>query len=472
MRILMAVILGVSCGGAFAMPADQLQRLWSKAGFGPLMEQVPESSKAYDAFVDDWVDAAADHRVAAAPPPDWVDEPLLLPLIPKDLTPEQQRALRLQWARRYVELQAWWMQEMLTTSTPLTERMTLFWHGHFTSALKGVGALQLLYRQNLLLRRYALGNYRDLLHAIARDPAMLRYLNNQQNKKGAPNENFARELLELFTLGEGHYTETDVKQAARAFTGWRTRPPDQGFVVVAGQHDAGIKTFLGRTGPFDGDDVIDLILQQPRAAEFIVEQLWREFVSPQPDPAAVQRLAKGFRRDWEIAPLIKALLREPAFVLPANDGLLVKSPVEFVVGTLRAVDVRLSPLGAALAAGSMGQELFNPPNVKGWPGGEAWITSQWLLARRQFVLQLAGDAPPVPSMDAGNRTRLQRFADRELRRQSADVQRRFGEVAESLPPQGPEQRILVLAPVMPPVDGAKPPDRLETWLLDPVYNLK
>lgn len=470
MRLLIVALLIAFSGSAFAIGAEQATLLDSRTGFGPQLGQPPPSG-SFDTVIDHIVDAAAARQTASTLPPDWVDEPLPLPKDGKELSADERRARMLEWQRRYVELQAWWLQEMRSTPAPLAERMTLFWHGHFTTSFKTVKAGQLLYRQNLLLRRYALGNYRDLLHAIARDPAMLLYLNNQQNKKGQPNENFARELLELFTLGEGYYTESDVKEAARAFTGWKMQAPEGRYTVVTKQHDDGEKTFLGRSGKFDGDEVIDIILQQPRAAEFIVEQLWREFVSPQPDAAAVQRLAAGFRKNWQIASLLKAMLREPAFSAPQNRGVLVKSPVELVVGTVRALDLPLTSTFLAASTTDMGQTLFAPPNVRGWPGGDAWITSEWLLARRRFVQQLAGDLPSDSAMTAP-RTRLQKTAAAELRKQGADLQRRFGEAAESLPPAEMTRQLLSLAPVMPAVDGAKPPDRLETLLLDPVYNLK
>jgi uncharacterized protein (DUF1800 family) len=469
--VFVAIVIGCCfCGSALAISQDEAQRLSLRTGFAPTAVQASEV--AYALVVDRWIDEAAARRSASTPPPDWVTDPLPMPGAVKQMSAEEKKDYQRRLVRQGLALQSWWMQEMLTTPAPLTERMTLFWHGHFTSSFKGVRAAQLLYRQNVLLRENALGNYRELLHAVARDPAMLLYLNNQQNRKGEPNENFARELLELFTLGEGHYSERDIKEAARAFTGWKMLPPEGRFVEVARQHDEGTKTFLGHTGNYDGDDIIDLILQQPRAAEFIVEKLWREFVSPQPDRAAVQRLTAGFRKNWEIAPLMKALLREPAFLSARNDALLVKSPVEFVVGTVRALDLPVSPLSAALAADQMGQSLFNPPNVKGWPGGDAWITSEWLLARRQFVLQLAGDMPPSMAMGENQAARLHKLADREIRKNSAEVQRRFGEAAEALPPQNSERLLLAMAPLTPPVAGAKPPDRLEDWLLDPVYNLK
>ncbi|NKF22380.1 DUF1800 domain-containing protein [Solimonas marina] len=464
--------LSVTAAPAWALTDTQARQLLWRTGFDAPPERVSALRPlSQGQAVDRLVDAAADDRLAKTPAPDWVGEPITVPFVPKDLGDDEKQAFRRMWAQRDLQLQAWWMQEMLTTETPLAERMTLFWHGHFTSSLQSVRAGQLMYRQNVMLRANALGNYRTLLHEVAHDPAMLRYLNNQQNRKGAPNENFARELLELFTLGEGHYSEHDMQQAARAFTGWKALPPDGRFVEVRRQHDDGIKSFLGQRGNFDGDDIIDIILRQPQAAVFIVDELWHEFVSPNPDPSEVERLASSFRKDWQIAPLMKQLLREPEVIDARSAGTLVKSPVEFVVGTVRSIGLPLTPLSAVLAADSMGQALFYPPNVKGWPGGDGWITSDALLSRRQFVLALAGDAPMVAPQGQGREANLRKREYQQLRRQRAVVARRFGEFAESLPPDAALQ-MLALNPVQPPVDGAKPPDRLETWLLDPVYNLK
>jgi uncharacterized protein (DUF1800 family) len=471
-----------------ALPLPAAQRLLQRSGFTPTAAEIQAlAAVPAGAAVDRIVEQAARHTVAVAPAPDWVNEELRPPKQLQSLTTEEKRDLRRQLLRRSLELQSWWMREMLTTPAPLTERMTLFWHGHFTSSLQGVRSPQLLYRQNLLLRRQSLGNYRELLHAVAHDPAMLIYLNNQQNRKGAPNENFARELLELFTLGEGQYSESDIKEAARAFTGWKALPPEGRFTVVARQHDDGVKQFLGERGRFDGDDIIDIILKQPRAAEFIVEELWREFVSPQPDPQAVSRLASKFRSNWEIAPLLQSLLREPEFTTTASAGTLVKSPVEFVVGSARSLGLALAPWMAAVASADMGQALFNPPNVKGWPQGEDWITSQWLLSRRQFVLALAGHAPlqTPPRAATGesgddaaaatntlNPGRLRKLGVAAMQGPRSELPAQFAAVAEDPANRNLAAQLLVLPGVQPPVEGAKPTDRLESWLLDPVYNLK
>ena len=483
------LVTGLSAGFALAArTADDgsVQRdAWAfsrRVGFdaGVVGQPANLSSQSFARLVDAGVGAAAKHTAADTPPPEWVDEPIAERFPEAGLTPEQRQERIKQLRPRVAELQAWWIEEMLATPTPLTERMTLFWSNRFTSSFQGVRWMQLMYRQNVMLRRNALGNYRTLLHEVIRDPAMLLYLNGQQNRKQSPNENFARELLELFTLGEGHYTEADIRQAARAFTGWKVVPPGRAELNPR-QFDEGRKTFLGNSGDFDGDDIVDLILEQPRAAEFVVENLWREFVSPTPDARVVAKLARDFRRDWEIAPLLKALFKQPAFIEQARAGSLVKSPVELVVGTARGLQLPIPPRQLVRAADRMGQRLFGPPNVKGWPSGEDWITSNWLLERRNFLLMITGDVPTPARPEAAEPSTAQaddlmamaeQPAERPKRPQMLKLQRQFGAIAEELPPRGPENQLLVLAPVQPPVEGAKPPDRLQAWLLDPVYQLK
>ena len=472
-----ALALMLSAPAAHALSPEVASRLQQRAGLGPdphaaAALQLMSLPRAIDRLVDD---ARAAHR-AQTPPPDWADEPLARPASNATLTADERRARQRQIAQRGAELQGWWMHEMLSTPSPLAERMTLFWHGHFTSGLREVRSPQLLYQQNVLLREHALGNYRTLLTAVVRDPAMLLYLNNQQNRRDAPNENFARELLELFTLGEGHYTERDVHEAARAFTGWRMQPTTGEFVIAPRLHDDGDKEFLGARGALGGDEVVAQILKQPRAAEFIVEKLWREFVSPQPDARAVRRLAADFRRDWEIAPLLKALLRRAALDSPRNQAALVKSPVEFVVGTLRTLDLPVQPRVAALAVGGMGQQLFAPPNVRGWPGGESWITTQSLLARRQFVLTISGQrADPSAAdetADRGVAGASRRRAEKGARLATPRLGAMFGERAEAHAPDWAARELLPRSPVTPAEPGATPAERLQAALLDPAYQLK
>lgn len=217
---------------------------------------------------------------------------------------------------------------------------------------------------------------------------MMLYLDTQTNHKDHPNENFARELFELFTLGEGHYSEDDIKQAARAFTGWHVAlHRGGGFAFNRARHDAGVKRVLGKTGAFDGDDILAIVLDQPSCATYIVTKLWREFISDMPDPREVERLAAVFRTNgYQITPLLRALLTSPYFWAPENRAVLVKSPVELIVGTIRLFQLPITETDVLAKYGKrLGQDLFDPPNVKGWPGGTRWITSATLLNRWQLL---------------------------------------------------------------------------------------
>lgn len=308
----------------------------------------------------------------------------------RELSGDARKAFQREQTERAIELKNWWVAEMVRTPSPLTERMTLFWHNHFTSSLQKVRSSALMARQNALLRRHAVGNFGALLHAVAKDPAMLLYLDSATSRRGQPNENFAREVMELFTLGEGHYAEQDIREAARAFTGWSIDRDSGEFRWRPFAHDGGAKTVLGRRGNFDGDEVLDILLAQPQTAEFIVARLWREFVSPQPDPAEVRRIARVFfASGHDIRTVLRELLTSDAFHAPENRGTLVKSPVDLVIGTVRQFDVGFSdPLPLMVTLRNLGQDLFAPPNVRGWPGGDAWINSTTLLARRQFLERL------------------------------------------------------------------------------------
>jgi len=329
--------------------------------------------------------APAKRKTAA---PDWVKEWEFQPR--RELTAEERMAQNRQYQERGQELKAWWLEEMRVTPNPLAERMTLFWHKHFTSSLDKVRIPQGMYRQNVTLRHHALGNFSDLLFDIAHDPAMLVYLDGARNVAGKPNENFAREVMELFTLGEGHYSENDIREAARAFTGWGVDMDFGEFIYRRNLHDDGVKTFLGRSGRFDGDDILRIILDQAQTSEFIVGKLWLEFISPTPDPVEVRRLAKLFRTQrYEIKSLLLAMFTTPAFHAAETRGQLVKSPVELIIGTLREFNLQPRDWQPFLnTARQMGQDLLNPPNVKGWPGGDWWINSQTLAVRQQFISRI------------------------------------------------------------------------------------
>ena len=322
---------------ALAVDLDEARHLVSRTGLGVTPAEIAALRPlSYDQAVDTLLTSA--RTAAVTPPPAWATEPFRLPRF-KEMSQEERKDFRRTVVMRANELRGWWYREMAATPSPLTEHMTLFWSNHFTSSLQKVKWPQFIYRQNVLLRREALGNFAKMLHDVARDPAMIVYLDNATNRKGKPNENFARELLELFTLGEGHYTERDIKEAARAFTGWSIDRESGDFRVYPRLHDDGEKTFMGVTGRLDGDDIIDIVLRQPRTAEFITEKLWREFVSETPNRAEVKTIADRFRAShYDIKTLVAGILTTPSFRGHANRGVLVKSPVELMVGTMRLFD--------------------------------------------------------------------------------------------------------------------------------------
>jgi uncharacterized protein (DUF1800 family) len=279
-------------------------------------------------------------------------------------------------------LGVWWANRMLTTSRPLEEKLTLFWHGHFATGDAKVRDYRMMLAQNKMLRANASGRLRDLLVGILKDPAMLVYLDNGENVKSHPNENFGRELLELFTMGVGNYGERDVREAARAFTGWTNDV--LAFKFNRDQHDFGEKTFLGKTGPLDGEDVIDIILAQPVTAEFVSGKIYRNFVRDEVPPAVRAELGRSFRANgYQIKPLLKRIFLSKDFYSPASTATQIKSPVVLVVSTYKKMGLRELPtipdLGR-LTAG-LGQALFDPPNVAGWAGGRTWITPATLLQR-------------------------------------------------------------------------------------------
>lgn len=270
--------------------------------------------------------------------------------------------------------------------------MTLFWHGHFTTGVEKVRLTYFIWQQNQMFRANALENFRSLTKEVSRDTAMMRYLDLIESKKGVPNENFARELMELFMLGEGVcYTEDDVRDAARAFTGYRVDPSRGTFALLKRQFDSHNKTFMNRTGPFDGDDVIDIILEQPECASFITKKIWSFFASENPFPAIIQSLAMAFRTShFDIRNLLREIFLSEAFYDPKVIRSQIKSPVQWIVQTVRVLESPLPPAPIVDAAlKQLGQVLFAPPNVKGWEGGRAWINSSTLLFRYNLAGYLA-----------------------------------------------------------------------------------
>ncbi|HLH73399.1 MAG TPA: DUF1800 domain-containing protein [Chloroflexota bacterium] len=308
------------------------------------------------------------------------------------------------------DLIMWWLLRMAYTARPFEEKMTLFWHGLLTSAISKVGRANLMLQQNQFLRTNALGRFPDILKGISRDPAMMIWLDLNSNRKGHPNENYARELMELFSLGVGNYTEDDVRESARAFTGWTLR--GQQFFYDKRFHDDGEKTFLGHTGNFDGNDVIDIIVQQPASAKFITKKLFSFFVYPNPSDTDLQPFIQTYvASNYSIKAVMQKLLTSDVFYSPRAYRALIKSPTEFLVSIIRTMGIEANGQGLPQAMNLMGQVLFNPPNVAGWPGGPAWLTTGTWLARLNIVnrIMTAAVLEPNPGVKPNANAPLQPF---------------------------------------------------------------
>ena len=335
----------------------------------------------------------------------------------RQLSGEEKKQLRQQSREDLQSLNLLWLEEMTHSKAQLREKMALFWHGHFASR-----NLNILYQQQLLaiIREHALGNFRDLLRDVSKSAAMLAFLNNQQNKKQHPNENFAREVMELFTLGRGHYSETDIREAARAFTGWGFKL-DGEFVFRKFNHDTGEKTVLGKTSNFDGDDVLDILLQQRQTAYYIAGKLYRFLVNETLIPEdRIKWLGDRFyESNYEIMRLLNDIVQSDWFYDEENVGVNIKSPVQYLVGIRRALPLELAePEVQLILQKALGQVLFYPPNVAGWAGGRNWIDSsslmlrlripQLLYANQEFDIRTKSDDDQQMGRSAANRR--QRFS--------------------------------------------------------------
>ncbi len=298
-------------------------------------------------------------------------------------------SLNLDLSDKLADLQRMAMLRMIYTNRPLQEKMVLFWHGLLTSGWKKVGKGPYMLQQDELFRSHAFGNYDDLLKAVARDSAMLIWLDSRVNKKNKPNENFARELMELFSMGVGTFTEEDVKESSRAFTGWSLKK--KVFHFQENQHDFGVKTFLGNIGNYDGDDVVDIIMEQPVTSRFISRKLFEFFAYDNPEEEVIARLAKTFNDSgYSITALLKDILTSEEFYTQQAYRSKIKSPAELIAGTIRALGIESTvTYQVRKYMGPMGQELFNPFDVSGWPENEEWINSSTLLNRLNFVNAVA-----------------------------------------------------------------------------------
>ncbi len=383
--------------------ASRASHLLNRAGFGGTPEEIDHVMSLGLPRAVDWLldfpDAGADEQSQTdVPDLSTIDG---LPRSFRDLrmqyaglSPEQRKQLaqKFQAANRDALLAtiSWWLKRMGNGPYPLQEKLTLFWHGHFTTSAKDERSSAAMWNQNETIRQNAAGNFRDFVRAISRDPAMLDYLNNSENRKAHPNENYARELIELFTLGIGNYTENDIKNSARAFTGWAHDGDD--YVFRKFDHDEGTKTFMGRTGNFGGDDIIDIILMNAACAPYICSRIWTFFAYEDPEPAMMQSLGQIFRESkFEIRPVLRTMLNSQGFFSARAMDTQIKSPIQLIVGTVKLLGIK-PPVARSVfgALQQMGQVPLMPPNVKGWPGGRQWINTSTLFVRYNSSVILAG----------------------------------------------------------------------------------
>jgi len=373
---------------------NNLHLLW-RAGFGPAVEQLNELDRYnprqyWSALVK-----------ASEKPPTPIEvannaiDGLVMgvqtfaELSKRELDPDQRKELQQRNRNGIRDLNSIWMSKMVNSSAQLREKMAFFWHGHFACR-----NLNVLYQQQLLniIRQHALGNFGTMLKAVSRSAAMLNFLNNQQNRKDHPNENFAREVMELFTIGRGNYSESDVKEAARAFTGWTSNFQGE-FLFRRFQHDFGTKNVLGRSGNFEGEEVLNILLEEKKTAVYITTKLYRFLVNEIPDATHIQWLSDRFYKNgYEIGPLLEDIFTSDWFFESKHIGTRIKSPIELLAGIRRLLPMQIDDAtGQLLLQRGLGQVLFYPPNVAGWPGGKTWIDSSSLMLRMRVPRLLLGE---------------------------------------------------------------------------------
>ncbi|TMI64738.1 MAG: DUF1800 domain-containing protein [Bacteroidetes bacterium] len=376
---------------SMTIQTKNLHLMW-RAGFGPAVEQLGDLNKYSPKQFYKALQKASEKR------PEYIDvaddylKGLMLGIEEagrqqkKEMDEDQRKQVQQKNRQGVRNLNMFWMHEMVNTGAQLREKLGFFWHGHFACR-----NLNVFYQQGLLdiIRRNALGSFRTMLHEVSKSAAMLNFLNNQQNRKDHPNENFAREVMELFTLGRGNYTEEDIKEAARSFTGWSSNVKGE-YVFRRFQHDFGSKTFLGKTGNLTGEEVLDHLLAQKQTARFITQKMYKFFVNDTPDQKNIEWLADRFyKNDYDIGKLCEDIFTSDWFYDDKNIGVKIKSPVELLTGIQRMLPMTLeNEESLMLLQRVLGQLLFYPPNVAGWPGGKAWIDSSTLMMRMRIPQML------------------------------------------------------------------------------------
>ena len=386
---------------ADALRSD-LAHLYRRAGFGATAAELDAAAAAgYAATVAALVQqpSSSDSGVLATPPPKLAVAPAPTAIS----TAAERKAYQQRVSTEGRELTLWWLDRMVMATNPFPEKLTFFWHGHFATAMSKVRSAALMLRQNELLRAGGLGAFDVLDLAIARDPAMMIWLDENQNIAGRPNENFARENMELFTLGYGNYSEDDVREGARCYTGWRYNQNSDAFVEVARLHDGGVKTVLGHTGNFDGADLIAFLTHSDASYRWICTRTWSRFARTITNDPIVSTLMTTYAEQLNVGALMTAIFNSPSFL--QTKGELVKQPVEYVVGALRALKLRADNQIYLGYLQALGQLPFEPPNVGGWPVDDGWLTTAASYTRMRFARYVAshGDLSTVADEPAASR---------------------------------------------------------------------
>ncbi len=374
-------------------PTIQKAHFYRRASFGATLAELEDPRPPQD-VLNQWLQTPLSS--VTLPTVDVAD---LAPASLRSLSEAERKDLRQQYGQRMRgygrELLAWELEQMVTATNPLHERVTNLWRDHFVVAMTQSRPPTLIAEYDQRLRKHALGDFRDLLWSVSTSPAMLVYLNNHQNQADNINENFSRELLELFTVGPGHYTETDIQEGARALTGWRVQRrfrPDFASRFQPRFHDAGLKTYLGQQGSFTLDDVVDIVANHPATARTVATRFWTEFGYPDPEPELIDRLAQIFTtQNRSIAALVAAVFTSPEFYSPKAYRSRLKSPLYFVVGSIRQLELQANYPQLLNQLRTMGQPLYNPPSVKGWPADQGWLNSASLLNRLNLAQRMTDD---------------------------------------------------------------------------------
>ena len=388
--------------------------LLNRASFGGTPDEIEAArKKGLSPAVRDLVDVGSE--TANVAPPAWarprnIREQRMEIKAAKDRGEnfqEKARAVRMMEDANILDLRRWWLERMMNGPAPLLEKITLFWHGHFATSIQKVRDAYWLWLQNDTLRRNALGNFATLVKKMSRDPAMMIYLDLEQSRREHPNENWARELMELFTVGIGNYSEDDIRASARAFTGYRIDMTTQQYRFAPMQQDLGPKNFMGHSGGLNGDDIINILVSKPACAQFIGRKLWRFFVEDEPSQAIVDAVASSIRtHSYEIRPVMHEIFNSPEFYSDRVMRAQIKGPVQYIIQTSKLLNAPLpSPVVAQNAMRQMGQILFAPPNVKGWDGGKTWISTSTLLFRYNFANYLINGDSMLPPGAAAARVK-------------------------------------------------------------------